>query len=343
VIPVTLFIALIIASIVFGIIGLFRKPTQPDARIHDRKMEVDGSTIFYHEDDYCQIQLLPNENYSQLVKEIENISESSKSNFDGYGYENIVVRTNERIALATRRIKKKELEELISELKVERHSIVSTGYGFNYRIQSKNTIGFGKEPFGIFYEFNEETEVVENIWLTNPRQLEFVGLPSVISKIAKRWNLVLIDWNSLTLLDWKNLAAVDKYFKTMENIACHNLTLLLKTEKNCLHKSKFQNIDGSVILNSQELIEYMLKEDLIETEKDPDIYFLTEYGYTFADVGVWPKPKYDLDSYSEFSDTNIYPDPMNLPFYKRRRRRRMIAIIFLVTLLAIALIGIIMS
>lgn len=177
-------------------------------------MEVEGSSFFYHEDDYCQIQLLPIENYPELIKQAENISESSKLNFDGSGYKNIVIRANQRTLLKDRGVKNRELEKLLSKLKVERHNIVTTGFGFSYRVQSKNTVAYGKEPSGILYDFDNQTEEVENIWLINPSRLESVELQTVISEIAKKWNLVLMDWNSLTLLDWENLDDVDTYFKT---------------------------------------------------------------------------------------------------------------------------------
>jgi len=189
-----------------------RKPTKINQTIQDRRMEVAGSTMFYHEDDYCQIQLLPIENYPELIQQISNISSKSSKNFDGTGYKEIVIRADQEKKLEDRKIKKEELEKILSKLKTERHSIVATGYGLSYRIESKNTIAYGTNNSAIFFDYNPENGNVQNFWIVNPKQLESAGLKEIMSEIVTKWELVLTDWNLGLTLDWKDFDKVEKYF-----------------------------------------------------------------------------------------------------------------------------------
>lgn len=93
---------------------------------------------------------------------------------------------------------------------------------------------------------------------------------------------------------------------SVEQIAKHNLQLLLLAPNNCLKKSEFKNIDGSELENSEEVIDLLLTKDLIETELEPESYFLSQYGYEFAENGTWPKEleklKFDNSSFEKEAD-----------------------------------------
>ena len=62
-----------------------------------------------------------------------------------------------------------------------------------------------------------------------------------------------------------------------------NLVLISKNEKEGLHKSKFlTSIDGES-LDIEFIIKSLENYDLIETETDPNVYFLTPSGYDFVE------------------------------------------------------------
>lgn len=60
----------------------------------DRQLKDDGPTIFYHEDDYLQVEILPLENLDQLKKESADVENYSKKCFGGFGYTDIYVRSD---------------------------------------------------------------------------------------------------------------------------------------------------------------------------------------------------------------------------------------------------------
>lgn len=164
-------------------------------------------TIFYHEDDFCQIEIVPKENLSHLLKEADNIADFSAEN----GYSDIYVREENKVRLKSREIDKTELEKLLTELETEKHTEVITGYGSDYRVKSENTIGFGKEYSAVYFDF--ENGKVENIWITNLFGLNHDKVVDVLSKIGEKWNLVLMDWNSSELIDLSNKEMINKYLK----------------------------------------------------------------------------------------------------------------------------------
>ncbi|GAA4976335.1 hypothetical protein [Algibacter aquimarinus] len=164
-------------------------------------------TIFYHEDDFCQIEIVPKENLPDLLKQADNIADFSTEN----GYSDIYVREENKVSLKNRQIDKTELEKLLTELGTEKHTEVITGYGSEYRVKSENTIGFGKEYSAVYFDF--ENEKVKNIWITNLFGLNNDKVIDVLSKIGEKWNLVLMDWNSSELIDLSNKEMINKYLK----------------------------------------------------------------------------------------------------------------------------------
>lgn len=164
-------------------------------------------TIFYHEDDYCQIEIVPKENLSDLIKQADNIADFSAEN----GYSDIYVREENKVSLKSREIDKTELEKLLTELGTEKHTEVTTGYGSDYRVKSENTIGFGKEYSAVYFDF--ENDKVKNIWITNLFGLNNDKVVDVLSTIGEKWNLVLMDWNSSELIDLSNKEMIKKYLK----------------------------------------------------------------------------------------------------------------------------------
>ena len=164
-------------------------------------------TIFYHEDDFCQIEIIPKENLSDLLKQADNIADFTAEK----GYSDIYVREENKVSLKSREIEKTELEKLLTELGTEKHTEVITGYGSDYRIKSENTIGFGKEYSAVYFDF--EYDKVKNIWITNLFGLNHEKVVDVLSKIGEKWNLVLMDWNSSELIDLSNKEMINKYLK----------------------------------------------------------------------------------------------------------------------------------
>ena len=87
-----------------------------------------------------------------------------------------------------------------------------TGYGNDYRVISEKTIGFGKNYSAIYFDY--ENGVVKNIWVSNFFEFNQDKLTDVLLEIGKKWNLVLMDWNSSELIDLSNKEMIRKYLNS---------------------------------------------------------------------------------------------------------------------------------
>jgi len=200
--------------IVIGIILAFfaflyftkKNTDSPKTELTKQEYRAKG-TIFYHEDDFCQIEIVPKENLSELIKQADNISDFTSEN----GYSDIYVREENKVSLKTKKISKSELESLLTKLGTAKHTEIITGYGSDYKIKSENTIGFGKDYSAVYFDF--ENDIVKNIWITNLYGLNHENVINTLSEIGEKWNLIMMDWNSSELIDLSNKKMIEKYLK----------------------------------------------------------------------------------------------------------------------------------
>ena len=149
-------------------------------------------SLFYHEDFFLQVEIVPNEN---LV---------------------VGLTKTEKIALNTRKILPAELEQVLNLLGLERVETVFTGYGSSYRNLHKNCVGYGNSLGAIYYTYHEN--VVQNIWLVNHGYVNATSLSDCLEELGKRWNLSLNDWVLNQTVDLNDRLAVSQYL-IQESIA----------------------------------------------------------------------------------------------------------------------------
>src|SRR5690348_10646623 len=114
----------------------------PKPQSSDNESWYRAGTIFYHEDDFCQVQLIASENVQNAEQEAEPIARIEEQNFDGNGFREIRVRKGHKVLLNSRRINTEELDRIFAKTEADRHSQVATGYG-QHQESSRNTIGYG--------------------------------------------------------------------------------------------------------------------------------------------------------------------------------------------------------
>jgi hypothetical protein len=170
---------------------------------------VDNAGLFFHEDDYCQIELSPIENLSLFSTEADKINDLAEKTFDGSGYTDIYVRNAERIKLEERKIHPDQLEEIIKITDLGKALSVKTGYGQTYRIEATNTIGYGKDYSAIYFDFKDH--MVSHIWLTGHFSINQEKLAECLFQIGQKWSLLLMDWNQTVSVDLSDMASIKKY------------------------------------------------------------------------------------------------------------------------------------
>jgi hypothetical protein len=195
-----------------GLFDIFRnKKQQPEKA----QQTFDGLTIFYHEDDFRQVEIVPNDNLSTLITESENVDTFAKEHFDGNGYTDIYVRNDaDKTKLNQRRIAPNDLENVLRSLGFDRIPNVLTGYGQNYRELHKDCVAFGKDYCAVYYDFKDN--VVEHIWFTNHWSMDKGRLAESLHGLGQQWNLLLQDWNLTLTVNLKDKNAIDQYLKTYD-------------------------------------------------------------------------------------------------------------------------------
>jgi hypothetical protein len=152
-----------------------------------------NKTIFYHEDLYRQIELVPEENYFAANRFIEQLSPPESSI---YGINTINVRSPQKVSLLDRKIKVEEIGNILTPISLSYSENVNKGYGQS-SWKDQNTVVWGFEQFGLFVK--KKATIIEAIWLSDslafPQLKTSQHLARAIFSISKPYSLILIDWN----------------------------------------------------------------------------------------------------------------------------------------------------
>lgn len=175
-------------------------------------MKMDIDKLYFHEDFYCQVELLPRENLSSIEKENGKISNFAQKNFIGFGFSDIYVRNAQKLKTLDRKIKLSDFEELLLESGFQKYSNVYSGYG-SFEEECKNTLGFKLDTSVIYCDF--ENVLIKNIWIDNFRFRNSSDkkeqLINGLFAIAQKWNLILNDWDLLETFDLMNKSEIERY------------------------------------------------------------------------------------------------------------------------------------
>jgi len=167
-------------------------------------------TAFFHEDDYCQVEVLPASARGYCLTEMGRIDEFAEAHWDGAGFTGMYVRGQPPMPLASLGTKLAEWELALEPL-VARFSQVLTGYS-SYREPCTSVVGWGFSDGQAVFAGVGEGGLVGPVWLSlNGVTAERVELWSrLLGSLPRAAELVVADWNSsqvVSLADEPGLAA----------------------------------------------------------------------------------------------------------------------------------------
>lgn len=176
------------------------------------ELRIDGTTsIYFHEDDYCQIELVSRENEGFLVAQGAEIQRSAEKNFDGYGYKAIHVRSEEPVSLSTKGIAVEQMAEVLTAGGFFRIDNVFTGYS-THRERAKDTVAFKLDSYVVYLDHKDG--IVAHAWLdmnwgASPEsQMRFID---ALDQIGRKWQLLLSHWPESRVVDLTDRAAIENY------------------------------------------------------------------------------------------------------------------------------------
>lgn len=151
-------------------------------------------SIFFHEDFYRQIELIPQENYFTILS---NVNNNSLEYEDGNGFVSISERGEQKIKTEELNILFESVKQKLEKFIIEKYDVVKTGYNNTITIK-ENTVALGFERIAIFFELTI-TGIIKNIWLCQSIDLPKISISNNLLNsmviLGKEYNLILVDWN----------------------------------------------------------------------------------------------------------------------------------------------------
>jgi len=151
------------------------------------------SSIYFHEDDFCQIEILPVENFEFCAKQAGLIADFADTNRSESGYTNTYIRSGPPTPLKNKKISKKSLARTLNNV-LPKFDEVLTGYS-SYRQKCQFTSAFGYENEVVIF-FEEKNRIVANIWLTLNIKNEnnLTTAHEILIALSKFGDFLIADW-----------------------------------------------------------------------------------------------------------------------------------------------------
>ena len=169
--------------------------------------------LFYHEDDYLQVEIISKSNLFERSKELTNIN----YDFTEYGFSSISLRGEKKRPTSYLNINATELDECLKEYSLVKFNKVYTGYSSN-SIPKKNTTAYGFEDYAILFDF--EKEVVQNIWVVFSPKLKmpfhsYSNLSKALFSIGNKYEMILVDWNEEKIINLYSIIEIENYLNEL--------------------------------------------------------------------------------------------------------------------------------
>lgn len=177
--------------------------------------------IYFHEDDYCQIEILPVQNYNYCKQEIDKINDFSQEHqvADGIGWTDVYIRNESPMTLAELKLPIEKLSASLESV-VSKFGSVYTGYS-SYREACKSTLAYGDtDDVVAFYDFDKEFNFVKNIWMTLDirNQAQIDSAKQILKALSGISKLILVDWGWGFLSELDDIPEIEHYLNKREEI-----------------------------------------------------------------------------------------------------------------------------
>lgn len=173
-------------------------------------------SIYFHEDDYCQIEILPLSLWNYCIEEMKKIDEFSAAHQAQIGWTDIYLRKENPKSLGDLNISvdnfKKSVEKTLTS-----YSKVQTGYS-SYIEDCGNCLAWGltERDFTIFINFNDKN-LISAIWLDFGilNENKFQVVQETFNNLPKNDELMIADWR------WSEVACISEDESLKYYLALH--------------------------------------------------------------------------------------------------------------------------
>lgn len=151
------------------------------------------SSVYFHEDDYCQIELLPIENIEFCLKQTGLINEFANAHKEGNSYTDIYMREDNLISMHDKKILITLLENSLDGI-LPKFDEVCTGYS-SYREKSKHTNAYGQDENVVMF-YDSKDNFINHIWFTLDisKENDIMAAQDMFHALSKLGEFIIVDW-----------------------------------------------------------------------------------------------------------------------------------------------------
>lgn len=180
-------------------------------------MDKQKRIAFFHEDDYCQWEILPLTAKGFCMKQMGEIDDFAEEHqLAGGVYTDMFVREDSPHGIEELSLCPEQLNEALGFLPA--YDQVETGYS-SYREELKLTYGRGMEEEQNVFWSVDEAGVINALWLDiwiAPKSKDL--WKSILIALGKMASVLLADWGWQRCVDLTNLSDVEQYIKEKSSL-----------------------------------------------------------------------------------------------------------------------------
>jgi hypothetical protein len=169
-------------------------------------------TIYFHEDDYCQIELLPVSARTHCMTQMGIIDNFTTMHDDGgMGFTGIYVRPDAPHALTELCLTTSAFSEALKR-HFPAYDSVFTGYR-SHREECKSTLAWGDDSWTIFADHN--ADIIQHAWL-DLRDLNADAVTRIVCALRDLpWSesILIADWSWSLVAMLSDIGSLNEYFQ----------------------------------------------------------------------------------------------------------------------------------
>jgi hypothetical protein len=152
--------------------------------------------IYFHEDDYCQQELLPHDVLAYAEAEVKKIAEFANAHRapDGFGWTDIYRRENPPVTFHSLGMKKEDFHAVISP-HLPPFDLVYTGYS-SYRERCRKAAAWGTAPDNALFADWDDDGIIENVWAQffDSEEKSLLAASKAVAALGMLHSIFYVDW-----------------------------------------------------------------------------------------------------------------------------------------------------
>lgn len=186
-------------------------PESEEKRQTNRAANEEKRVLFFHEDDYAMLELIPTNRKETIEAEMEQIRAFGDEHRTEGGYTDLYVRQSDPRELAELRISLAEIEEAVSSF-AHPYDQVITGYGSSYRVECEGIRAFGPNEETVLL-CEHEDGLIRKAWmlLNIGERAQYELASKLLLTLARIAPLMLADLTWGLNVDLRDEEAIRRY------------------------------------------------------------------------------------------------------------------------------------